>query len=158
MTVDYISQVDRVAQGLATSHDFNTLWANLQNAWNSFETMAEVDKYDILDVRFTHQIKMQRIAQLLYHFPKASWQADASTLRVKDRDYGGSWCRRGGCGAFMMLARKWDRIENQVRNSGSLQKALEDADVDDGIMDDIQDLRCYLILCLSWIAAKSIEF
>ena len=28
---------------------------------------------------------------------------DVVTLRVKDKSYGGSWKRRGGVGAFMML-------------------------------------------------------
>ena len=40
--------------------------------------------------------------------------ADVKTLEEKGRTYGDSWKRRGGVGAFMMLARKWDRIENQA--------------------------------------------
>ena len=38
-------------------------------------------------------------------------ESDIETLVEKEDDYGDSWKRRGGIGAFMMLARKWDRIE-----------------------------------------------
>ena len=41
--------------------------------------------------------------------------ADISGLVKAERSYGDSWRRRGGIGAFMMLARKWDRIENQAQ-------------------------------------------
>ncbi|HEX7962212.1 MAG TPA: hypothetical protein VF493_20020 [Terriglobales bacterium] len=85
---------------------------------------------------------------------------DVEVLEAKGRDYGDSWKKRGGVGAFMMLARKWDRIENQVsRNycddNGS--RIIVDpwdifvhADIDknrlDGLLDDIRDLRRYLLL------------
>jgi hypothetical protein len=36
------------------------------------------------------------------------------TLYEKEKAFGGSGQRRGGVGAFMMAARKWDRIENIV--------------------------------------------
>lgn len=41
-------------------------------------------------------------------------QADVEQLNQKEREYGASWKKRGGVGAFMMLARKWDRLENMV--------------------------------------------
>ena len=41
-------------------------------------------------------------------------QGDLEALKVAEESYGDSWKRRGGVGAFMMLARKWDRIEKQV--------------------------------------------
>lgn len=41
--------------------------------------------------------------------------ADVAQLLQKDREYGASWKSRGGVGAFMMLARKWDRLENMVK-------------------------------------------
>lgn len=42
--------------------------------------------------------------------------ADVKQLLQKDREYGASWKSRGGVGAFMMLARKWDRLENMVKS------------------------------------------
>ena len=40
-----------------------------------------------------------------------------STLFKKEQHYAGSWQKRGGPGAFMMLARKWDRIESQAQGA-----------------------------------------
>ncbi len=39
---------------------------------------------------------------------------DIETLQEKEATYRGSWKRRGGVGAFMMLARKWDRLESML--------------------------------------------
>jgi hypothetical protein len=70
---------------------------------------------------------------------------DAETLVIKGRSYGDSWKRRGGVGAFMMLARKWDRIENLVKTDGYDVFTTADANRGD-ILDDIRDLRRYLML------------
>jgi hypothetical protein len=68
---------------------------------------------------------------------------DVATLIEKGKSYGDSWKRRGGVGAFMMLARKWDRIENQALAKGyDVFEACKDTDM----LDDIRDLRCYLLL------------
>ena len=46
-----------------------------------------------------------------------------------------------------MLARKWDRIENQVRKfSYNIFDAIYDDPSPEGILDDIGDLRRYLFL------------
>jgi hypothetical protein len=92
---------------------------------------------------------------------------DIRILKRKDAEYGGSWCKRGGVGAFMMLCRKWDRLEaalNPNAVKGDLREAPLSAVVeapipaydilmagemdsrDEGILDDIGDLRRYLIL------------
>ena len=39
---------------------------------------------------------------------------DHVKLEEAEQSYGDSWKQRGGVGAFMMLARKWDRLEKQV--------------------------------------------
>jgi len=70
---------------------------------------------------------------------------DIEVLNEKGKVYGDSWKKRGGVGAFMMLARKWDRIENQMQASGyDIFKC--DVYEKDGLLDDIQDLRRYLML------------
>jgi len=72
---------------------------------------------------------------------------DAEALAVAEKSYGNSWEKRGGVGAFMMLARKWDRIENQVRTSNyDVFEAIYDDPSPEGILDDIGDLRRYLFL------------
>lgn len=70
---------------------------------------------------------------------------DIDVLEEKGKTYGDSWKKRGGVGAFMMLARKWDRIENQMQTNGyDIFKC--NPDEKDGLLDDIQDLRRYLLL------------
>ena len=78
---------------------------------------------------------------------KAAAQKDLEALSRAEQSYGNSWRRRGGVGAFMMLARKFDRIEHQsekhnwdIFEAGSVYKG------DDGLLDDIRDLRRYLLL------------
>ena len=47
----------------------------------------------------------------------------------------------------MMLARKWDRIENHLRGDYNILAALyKERDKTDGLLDDISDLRRYLML------------
>jgi hypothetical protein len=82
---------------------------------------------------------------------------DCDVLRRKDREYGGSWLKRGGIGAFMMLARKWDRLEQAVGRSVQMTGGATAAKYDilehtlvdtreEGLLDDIGDLRRYLLL------------
>ena len=72
---------------------------------------------------------------------------DVQVLEEKGRTYGDSWKKRGGVGAFMMLARKWDRIENQCKEKNyDIFDAGHSSDTVDGILDDIADLRRYLLL------------
>ncbi len=101
---------------------------------------------------------------------------DVAGLNKAQQSYGDSWKKRGGVGAFMMLARKWDRLENRVKEeikSGFLKEGVEggkssygSGDFEDrieahswdifehiaaddraeGLIDDIRDLRRYLML------------
>lgn len=73
---------------------------------------------------------------------------DALELKRKGETYGDSWKQRGGVGAFMMLARKWDRLENQAAKAGYniFTAVANDLNTPDGILDDIRDLRRYLLL------------
>ena len=72
---------------------------------------------------------------------------DQDALVKAGQSYGDSWKQRGGVGAFMMLARKWDRIENQVKPNGwDIFETYKKDTRAEGILDDIQDLRRYLLL------------
>ena len=78
-------------------------------------------------------------------------QLDINALKKAESSYGDSWRKRGGIGAFMMLARKWDRIENQTNKQGYDMFAAIFADTSDtGLLDDIRDLRRYLLLVESF--------
>jgi len=85
---------------------------------------------------------------------------DVAVLHLKDMEYGGSWLKRGGVGAFMMLARKWDRLETAMERvmedkSAEGYPAIDKYDIikravldgrEEGILDDIGDMRRYLLL------------
>lgn len=72
---------------------------------------------------------------------------DEEVIREKEAEYGGSWKKRGGIGAFMMLARKWDRLELAVEACRwDIFEATEGDAREEGILDDIADLRRYLAL------------
>lgn len=72
---------------------------------------------------------------------------DRRALMEAEKSYGDSWCKRGGVGAFMMLARKWDRIEQQCKEHGyDIFEAMRLTDPNTGLADDVRDLRRYLLL------------
>ena len=74
-------------------------------------------------------------------------QEDIVSLIESEKSYGDSWKRRGGTGAFMMLARKFDRIEQQAEHCNyDVFEAGIKFDGEDGLLDDIGDLRRYLFL------------
>ena len=80
---------------------------------------------------------------------------DWTSLDKAEQDYGDSWRKRGGVGAYMMLARKWDRIENQVFDyTYDIFLALEEDKRPEGLMDDIKDLRRYLLLVEAHMRTK----
>jgi hypothetical protein len=92
--------------------------------------------------------------------------ADVANIEEKERAYGSSWKRRGGIGAFMMFARKFDRIEQRVSTEipaaagapGAQRHNLFQHIVADrraeGLLEDIRDLRRYLILVEAEMAAR----
>ena len=81
--------------------------------------------------------------------------SDVHKLHEAEKSYGNSWKQRGGVGAFMMLARKWDRLEKQVEEHGyDVFKAIESDTRPEGIIDDIRDLRRYLLLVDAHIQTK----
>lgn len=74
-------------------------------------------------------------------------RADVTALEKAEESYGDSWKKRGGVGAFMMLARKWDRLEKQVENMDyDVFEAIKDDNREEGVIDDVRDLRRYLML------------
>lgn len=80
-------------------------------------------------------------------------ESDLEYIRVKDRSYGASWKKRGGVGAFMMLARKWDRLETMLQRDGikydifqCIQAEQNMQGADGTALAEIRDLRRYLIL------------
>lgn len=83
---------------------------------------------------------------------------DTLKLNEAEQSYGDSWKQRGGVGAFMMLARKWDRLEKQVtEHHYDVFHAIEQDAREEGIIDDIRDLRRYLFLVEAEIALRKTD-
>jgi len=72
---------------------------------------------------------------------------DARVVTRKNKEYGESWCKRGGQQAFAVIWRKADRIEailEQQDNGYDIFSAWGNNPAN--IIDDIRDLRQYLLL------------
>lgn len=83
------------------------------------------------------------------------WQAMMETVAARDAEflikiaetYGPSWKQRGGVGAFMMLARKWDRMEIRVKRLAyDIFDAIAKDTRREGVIADVRDLRRYCLL------------
>ena len=80
---------------------------------------------------------------------------DCRELRRKEETYRGSWQARGGVGAFMMLARKMDRLE-AIASSGGYnifdciardeERYSGQSGCDGSALAEVRDLRRYLML------------
>lgn len=102
-------------------------------------------------------IALQRPNEYLKHLRAVSGSDIAGLLKA-EQSYGSSWKNRGGTGAFMMLARKWDRLEKQVQRQGfDIFVAAELDERAEGVIDDIRDLRRYLLLVESELVARGVK-
>lgn len=95
-----------------------------------------------------------------YQHLKKLAEDDVNFVVKKDTTYAGSWRKRGGVGAAMMLARKWDRLENFLATHDKqydiFDLILKSKDPED-ILDDLKDLRCYLLLVESYVRRQMAE-
>lgn len=84
---------------------------------------------------------------------------DLFSVREKEATYQGSWKKRGGVGTFMMLARKWDRIEGILRRRGLVGQYDIFTDLGDGsdgtLLAEVRDLRRYLLLVEAEVEARA---
>lgn len=86
-------------------------------------------------------------------------QSDVKALDRAAGSYGDSWKKRGGVGAFIGLSRKWDRLEIQVSKE-PVYDIFEHIAKDgrpEGIIDDIRDLRRYLLLVEAEMLSRGFE-
>jgi hypothetical protein len=92
---------------------------------------------------------------LFLDFLQDTAMEDAVGLERAFQAYGPSWKSRGGIGAFMMLARKWDRLENRLKKCGwDIFRAIVEDTRGEGVIDDVRDLRRYLLLVESEMRAR----
>jgi len=82
---------------------------------------------------------------------------DAEGLHVAAKSYGPSWKQGGGSNAFAMLKRKWDRLVNRLVRpeiNGDIFKGIATDDRGEGVIDDVRDLRRYLLLVEAEMRAR----
>lgn len=135
--------------------DSISLWCDMSAAWDTLEYECRSHRWDVLADSVVLRTVCINMTAALFFIEREMFStsyshimgADIATLAEKERSYGGSWIRRGGVGAFFMLSRKWDRLKVLVeRSDGNLLQALRTDTREEGGMDDIRDLRCYLHL------------
>lgn len=80
---------------------------------------------------------------------------DVEALKASQKNYGDSWCRRGGIGAYMIMIRKFDRLDNYMPNFNyDIFKAINDDSRKENVLNDIQDARRYLMLIEAYVLAN----
>lgn len=69
--------------------------------------------------------------------------------RKKDGEYGASWCKRGGVGAFFTVWRKADRLEEQLRKVDfNMFDVSDDVNSTESLDETMRDFANYLYLVL----------
>lgn len=158
----YLRYIDGLAAGLfskrpaASPAELETV---VKTIWAEVERFAQQCGYDIFSDKMPSYFRLDVRALIMYMYevPGASPTTDVAQLLRKEKEYGGSWKKRGGVGAFMMGCRKYDRIEFALHTHGSLEAALAADKREEGLLDDIGDLRRYLLLWESYLVQREIE-
>ncbi len=102
-----------------------------------------------------------------HHIPLLQQVADEDVRFVKEKDasYGSSWKQRGGVGAYMMIVRKFDRLENILKVWSHKHPGESDYDIfagiradysgqDGSIIAEVRDARRYLLLVEAEMLAR----
>ena len=78
---------------------------------------------------------------------KGIFSSLVSLAQQKDAEYGASWCKRGGIGAWFTTVRKFDRLTTQIRNKGDNIWDVSDSGTE-SLEETIMDAINYLLLIL----------
>ena len=102
--------------------------------------LSEQPTFRRLSFPFAYKsLEKQMTDQSMRHLERLNEVVDGDTAHIidKERTYRGSWKRRGGVGVFMMLARKWDRLENMLKGDMMVvqAKAEEDTPLGETLID-----------------------
>lgn len=85
-------------------------------------------------------------------------QQDLFVLDEKGKSYGASWRAWGGAGAFINMARKWDRlVVAVVAADTNIFHAYARDQREESILDDVRDLRRYLLLIEEHLTSDEFE-
>jgi hypothetical protein len=156
----YMALIDTVAESCFGQLDQN-LGRRILDLWSTIDKLAgELPKpYDIFRPSPLLRSTMKALIHVLYELPVANPVADCDQLRRKNAEYGGSWAKRGGTGAFHAIVRKADRLETQLKKwNFDLARAFEsEHGLTESLEDTLGDLRRYLILVEAWLLEKQAD-
>ena len=80
---------------------------------------------------------------------------DAAGLLKAHESYGNSWQKRGGAGAYLIMIRKFDRLEQTLPKFGfDIFRAIAEDPRAEGVIDDVRDARRYLCLIEAEMRAR----
>ena len=84
--------------------------------------------------------------QLNYTLMRSQMKDITDLARKKDAEYGASWCKRGGVGAWLTTVRKFDRVETQLGNLNMDMWDVSQPHTTESIEETIIDGINYLLL------------
>jgi hypothetical protein len=80
---------------------------------------------------------------------KALFTSLSELARQKDAEYGASWCKRGGIGAWFTTVRKFDRLVTQLlKKDYNIWDVSDDVNSTECLEETIKDAINYLLLIL----------
>lgn len=80
---------------------------------------------------------------------KAVISSLSELAKQKDAEYGASWCKRGGIGAWFTTVRKFDRMITQIaKKDGNVWDVSEPINSTESLEETIKDAINYLLLIL----------
>lgn len=126
--------------------------AKKDNPYRANNVYGKHFKYSVADIPHTDFEAMKALQDQVWELCKK-----------KDSEYGASWCKRGGVGAFFTVWRKVDRLEEQLKKADfNMLDITEDADSTESLDETMKDLANYLYLVLekrqaARIAAKRLH-
>lgn len=102
-----------------------------------------------LDMQMTNVTLLYPQMETAREDMKALLSSLVDLAESKDREYGASWCKRGGIGAWFTTVRKFDRLITQVRQKGNnIWNVSEPVNSTESLEETIKDGINYLLLIL----------
>lgn len=96
-----------------------------------------------------HRFELVNVPETNFDRMREIFEQGVNLCEMKNREYGASWSRRGGVGAFFTVWRKVDRLEAQLKNADfNFFDLSVDKDSTESLDETIKDLILYLGLVL----------
>jgi hypothetical protein len=98
---------------------------------------------------YCHRESMKKSVPMTDEFVSGVLTGLVNLAKKKDSEYGASWCKRGGIGAWFTTVRKFDRISTQLRpRNDDIYLIMDDDNSTESIDETLLDGINYLLLIL----------